>query len=340
MQRMNIATSCNDKYARYLFINLINAHDVLSSKYDVHYYIMHSSISDKNVEKIRAFAAELDLTVHLIHVENDGFLKEVAKHARAADCERFYDGACHLFLPDDVDRVLYVDTGDVLFTSAEYDFYNEDFNGKSLLVTTYWNLKKDRWDFDEFKGLWGGFNSGHMLINVSGMREKGLMPQDYVDYVTKWAAHFPDKEVVYGGDQAFLTAFFAGDIATIEKGNPYNVKVVALKGEQPKTKPKLIHMNGMFGNIKPWEVPFSKPEDLDKLKIVVPTGDSNQPSHDVFFAGYENECIVKWWDYCRDTPVYQELKQEAFESMKLLNLLSGHIRKREKEIASLLASSA
>lgn len=328
--RMNIATSCNDRYARYVFINLINVHEVLSRKYDIHFYLMESNISEENLSKLREFSDKLDFNFHIVHIENDEFLKNIAHYARASDSERFYDGACHLFLPDDLDRVLYVDTGDVLFLSEEYDFYYEDFLGKSLLVSSYWDLKKDRWDFDQLQGLWGGFNSGHMLVNLDQLRRMKLGPQDYINYVEKWARHFPEKNVLYGGDQAFLTAFFAGDISVIKKDNPYNVKVVALNGKIPTTPPKSIHLNAMFGNIKPWEVPFTTSKDLERLKISVPMGGRKGSDFQVYFSKYENECVLKWWDFCKRTPVYDDLKMESYKNMKLLSLLSRYIRDNDK----------
>lgn len=324
-KRINIATSCNERYARFVFVNLANISNVLGAKYDVNFYLIQSEISYDTIKKLENFSKNLNLKFHNIKVEDDAFLQHVANHSRAPDCQRFYDGACHLFLPDNIDRILYIDTGDVLILSDDYDFYFEEFNNKSLLVTTYWKLQENKWDFDKFSGMWGGFNSGHMLVNLKKLREDGVVRSDYINYVNSWKNHFPDKDVLFGGDQAFLTAFFAGDIETIEKPNPYNIKVVALNGVKPELEFKSIHLNGLFGNIKPWQIPFEDFNDLKSLRIFVENAKDDKKK-DVFFSEIECRYLFKWWEFCKETPVYEELKSESRSNNRLLALFARHIR--------------
>jgi lipopolysaccharide biosynthesis glycosyltransferase len=324
-KRMNIATSCNDRYARLVFINLINIHEILTNTYDVHFYLMHSEISEQNLNALKTFSQGLNLTFHSVHVAEREVFNGISRYARAPDIERFYDAACHLFLPDDIDRVLYVDTGDVLFLSDDYGFYFRDFQEKSLLVSTFWRLQPDPWDFDQFQNLWGGFNSGHILINLDRLRRKDVRPHHYKDYVDQWAAHCPEKDVLYGGDQGFLTAFFAGEIGRIKRNNRYSVKVVGLNGHRPVHPPKSIHLNAMFGGIKPWQVPFTKAQDLAKLALSVETINKKTQTPQVYFSDYENECILTWWDFCARTPDYHQLKKASFQSLQLLRLMSNRI---------------
>ncbi|WP_319531318.1 glycosyltransferase [uncultured Cohaesibacter sp.] len=332
-QRMNIATSCNDMYANYVFITLASINSTLARTHDVHFYLMQSAISDEKIASLEKFCDGLDLHFHNVFVDDDEFLAELTFYSRAKDRERYYDGICHLFLPDDIDRIMYIDAGDILFLSEDYPFYFEDFKNKSLLVSTYWNLHKDKWDFQQFDSLWGGFNSGHILIDVQRLRDLKLTPQSYVDYVHEWARQAPEKEHLFGGDQAFLTAFFAGDIATIEKENPYNLKVSALNGIAPDFEPKSIHFNAMFAGLKPWDVPFRTPKDLlmYKLKLVDKKKKKKgffkkEETYKYSFAGYENECILKWWEVCKTTPVYDELKSASLSSTKFVYALCKHIR--------------
>lgn len=324
-KRINITTSCDERYAPLVHVNLINIHEVLAPRYKVHFYLMHGGLSQEVLRSLTAFAATLDLEFHCVHVQETGMFRTIADHARAPDCERFFDAACHLFLPQDIDRVLYVDTGDVLFQGTPYPFYFKDFEEKSLLVTTWWKLPQDPLDFDSHQNLWGGFNSGHMLINLERMRMRALRPQDYIEHVNRWAAHFPEKEVLYGGDQAFLTCFFAGEIGTIRRKNPYNVKVVDRNGIAPETPPKSIHLNAMFGNIKPWQVPFVDPGDLDQLSLSVDRINPQTGTPQVYFTGWENDCIRSWWDYCARTPIYERLKAASLRDMTLMRLMARHI---------------
>ncbi|MEY8880073.1 glycosyltransferase [Donghicola sp. XS_ASV15] len=335
-KRMNIATSCNDRYARLVFVNLLNIHEILCQTYDVHFYLMQSEISEPTLAALTDFADGLDLTFYNVHVTERAMFESMSRYARAPDIERFFDAACHLFLPKDIDRVLYVDTGDVLFLSDDYGFYFRDFKDKSLLVTTYWRLPEDPLDFDQFQHLGGGFNSGHILINLERLRARGLRPQHYANYVERWAAHIPGKEVLYVGDQGFLTAFFAGEIGKIKKKNRYNVKVVDLNGQTPDMNPKSIHLNAMFGNIKPWQVPFTSPQDLDRLELAVETINPKTQTPQRYFTGYENSCILTWWDFCARTPVYEELKRKSLRDMTLLRLMSQRISTQASALRDLI----
>lgn len=311
--RLNIATSCDNGYAQYVFINLSNVDSTLSKNYSVHFYLMHSDISSENVKALEEYASSLSLQFHIVLIDNDRFPKSVVSHSKVKNPERFYDGMCHLFLPDDIDRILYIDAGDVLILSEDYPIYFEEFDDKSLIVSSYWSLHDDPWDFDKFQGPWGGFNSGHIVINLKRLRSLNITPKTYEDYVEKWRLHFPDKPYLYGGDQGFLSAFFAGEMKTSGKGT-YNTKASTPDGKIPSSNSKAIHFNTMFSGLKPWHIPFHRRPDLDKLYMKL-----RRKGKDIFFfSEYENDCIFRWWEFCRDTPVFNKLKAESFQNRKFL----------------------
>jgi len=302
-KRMNIMTSADNNIAKYLFVNLANISEVLTSKYDVHFYLLQKRIESTTLTELSSYSEQVGINFFNIELKDDEFLSELTKYAYFDDRERFYDGVSHLFLPSDINRCLYIDTGDVLFLSSDYPFYDEDFNGKSLLATTYWGLQEDKYNFKSLE-MWGGFNSGHVLFNIERLRKLNYQPQDYVDYVEAWNKACPDLDQLYGGDQAFLTGFFAGDIHIIEKNNPYNIKVSAIKkGEEGKTY-KSVHLNDMYKSIKPWHIPFDTKADMEIYH------------REEIFNRDEIDYIALWWDLCKKTPVYENLKKESFKIVK------------------------
>jgi lipopolysaccharide biosynthesis glycosyltransferase len=49
--------------------------------------------------------------------------------------EAYFSLCCHEYLPADVDRILYIDAGDVIIDGDISDYYFGDFEGKSLIAT-------------------------------------------------------------------------------------------------------------------------------------------------------------------------------------------------------------
>lgn len=332
--RINIATSCNDNYAKFVFVNLANVDEFLGDTYDVHFYLMQKSIAPKTIRKLQKFSKSLKLTFHNIVVTDDDFLKPLAAVARAGDRERFYDGACHLFLPDDLERILYIDTGDVLFSDTTHEFYFQAFEDKCLAVTAHWSVRAKRTNFSKLPNNTGGFNSGHMLINLDRLRTLDIKPDDYVKFIRKWQKRFPDETNFFLGDQAFLTSFYAGEIFALPHPNPYNIKVADLNGQRPAETPKCIHMNNMLIGIKPWEVPFIEPDDLAAFNVTISTKKKERTIDREFFTDYENEWIIKWWDTCKRTPVYDEIKGASLKNRRLLGRIAVFLRRQRESAMS------
>ena len=91
------------------------------------------------MNNLSKYSERKDVKFINVKVDDDEFLSELTSYAYFKDRERFYDGVSHLYLPNDVDRCLYIDTGDVLFLSDDYSFYDEDFNGKMEIAPySYW----------------------------------------------------------------------------------------------------------------------------------------------------------------------------------------------------------
>jgi lipopolysaccharide biosynthesis glycosyltransferase len=61
---------------------------------------------------------------------------EFAKYGKGWAGEAYYSLCAHLLLPKDIDRALYLDAGDTLVVNDIEPYYNCDFQGKSLMVTS------------------------------------------------------------------------------------------------------------------------------------------------------------------------------------------------------------
>lgn len=110
--------------------------------------------------------------------------------------EAYYSICAHLLLPDNIDKILYIDAGDILIMGDIEDYYHYDFQGKSLVVTgRRYKLREGNLeqfsteDLSDWKGgffeiLRGVFNSGSYVMNLDQMRKDKRTLGDYL-YLSK-----------------------------------------------------------------------------------------------------------------------------------------------------------
>lgn len=137
-------------------------------------YLLHNGISDEALNELKDFI-EKDGN-HFKPIKSDQFFKDSDKVA----ITRYYALEMYLWmfapylLPDDVDRVLYLDP-DIVCINDLKPLYNKNFYGNSFVATNYkyktkWvqpfnNLRLRNFESDDY------FNSGVVLMNLSKLRK-------------------------------------------------------------------------------------------------------------------------------------------------------------------------
>ena len=220
----------------------------------------------------------------------------------------YYSLCAHKYLPIDIDRILYLDTADVIIINSIDDYYFDDFENKTLLVTAnnVYKIKAGKEVLFEKEDLKypqffqaiarGIFNSGSYVINLDKMRQqnsninnyfecskmlydlKEHIPKDYFKGKTN-LGNWGDQ--VYWGDQGFLSLVFVGDVKYFAYPEivdlwymPYNFGVWYFdKTTQPLNYiPAIMHFVGV---LKPWRIEypiflkrFQNKNDLHKLNCV------------------------------------------------------------------------
>lgn len=140
-------------------------------------YLLHAGISDSSLKDLRLFI-ESKGNHELIDIYSKNFFKSSDKIA----ITRYYAIEMYLWmfapylLPDEVDRVLYLDP-DVICTQDISSFYNQSFDGYSFIATNYkyktkWiqpfnNLRLRNFESEDY------FNSGVVLMNLKKLRQVG-----------------------------------------------------------------------------------------------------------------------------------------------------------------------
>lgn len=242
---------------------------------DIDFFFLHSHVSRNNIEMLEALCEELEnCKIHFreILVPHAEVYSELAEYGTGQTGEAYYSLCSHLLLPDEIDRVLYLDAGDTLIVGDIAPYYHYDFQGKSLVATGSrykpYNGNLELFSADDL-GDWkeglpgilrGIFNSGSYMMNLDKMRKDERTLADYQYLSLKLRELFgDDNHNIYWGDQGLLSATFVGDVRYYgfpEIRNlwymPYNFCLwyYDRMNEKPNYSPAILHFAGTA--FKPW----------------------------------------------------------------------------------------
>ena len=248
MKTINIMTSCDGNSMKFIPVQLESIAANLSDR-KINFYLFHDGKNIAYVNKLRKIKYN-NIKFHDIIVDDTQIYDEIAKMGGGWCGAAYYSLCAHKYLPKDTDRVLYLDTADILIINKIDDYYFDDFEDKMLIVTTLRYKLRDsgirssdveelfrdaelyqRKDLSEgeyfAKIAHGLFNSGSYVINLDKMRKSSYDIKDYLiqaktfyesrDIIPK--KYFEGKkdlgqwgDQVYWGDQGFISLLFVGDI--------------------------------------------------------------------------------------------------------------------------------
>lgn len=268
-------TSCDERLSRYVAVQLQSIADNLPDHL-VHFYLFHSRISEKSLEFLESISRFYqNIVFHVVRIPDPEQYNELAKYSRSSQIggwggEAYYSFCAWQFLPETLDRILYIDAGDVLITDDISPYYFGDFDNKSLLVTgTVYKIQDGLpalLDSDDlltpplFKAVCRGlFNSGSYMLNLEKMRRDAVCIQQFIEFSKTLYQINNDSNYVYFGDQGLLSAVYLGDIryfgypeTTDIWTMPYNFCMWYFdqKREKPAYKPRILHYAAV--PFKPW----------------------------------------------------------------------------------------
>lgn len=275
----NIMTSCDDTLAPYVAVGLTAmAYSLKGASVD--FFFLHSKVSKKNIEMLSALCEKLEngkIHFHEIVVPDTEIYDELAYYGNGWAGEAYYSLCAHLLLPEDVDRVLYLDAGDTLVIGDIDPYYNYDFQGKSIVATSIrYKLLNDMLEpltaedlgdlNEELPGILRGiFNSGSYMMNLDKMREDKRTLADYQYLAAVLRGLFGEQNhQIYWGDQGLLSASFVGDIRYYGFPEIRNLWYMPFNfctwyydrmTKEPDYSPAIIHFAGTA--FKPWDGTYS-----------------------------------------------------------------------------------
>lgn len=204
---MNILFSLNEAYIyplKVLIKSLIDTHPDDSFRF----FVLHAGISEEAIEDLSRFIEEDGNTCVAIYSKD--FFEEADKTA----ITRYYALEMYLWmfapyiLPDDVDRILYLDP-DIIAINAINALYTKDFEGHSFVATNYkyktkWvqlfnNLRLRNFESDDY------FNAGVVLMNLKKLRSIGN-PKEITEAIRE------NKSILILPDQDIFNLIYVNDI--------------------------------------------------------------------------------------------------------------------------------
>ena len=245
---MNILVTLDSNYIFPLTV-LLKSLMITNPESDFDIYVAHSSLSEEDFRKIKS-AVDLSRTkVHSVFVsagilENAPVLKRITK-------ETYYRLLMMDYLPQNIDRVLYIDPDTVVLRDIS-PLYNIDFKSRTIAAAGHTKLFIE--DLNHLRFRTGKesryFNAGVMMVNLRKMRET-VTSETVFNYVKK------NKRWLFLADQDVLNGLFGNDMIPIdecvwnldEKTVIYNRRrVKGLKWVEENTA--IVHFNGKY---KPWK---------------------------------------------------------------------------------------
>ena len=196
---MNIATALNRKYLEYTAVMLCSLCENNHEHIDA--YILHSELTDKDINTLKNSLSKYDITIIPLMINRSDFDTRLPRNSQWS-IETYYRLMLMDILPDNIDRILYLDV-DLIINGSVEEFYHVDFKGYEVIVADDSNDKRSRDTFgskqaEMFKDMLDNgfryFNADVMLFNVQEIRKTHNF-NTYMKAVEEW--DYAKKTIFY-----------------------------------------------------------------------------------------------------------------------------------------------
>ena len=158
-------------------------------------YVMHSSLTSEELTLLDEYAAGLGHNLEEIKVDDDAFSEAptLLHYTKAM----YYRLLAHTVLPQDLDRILYLDP-DILVINSVKELYGLDMNGHLYAAASHSiasrhlnQLRLAPYEIVQY------YNSGVLLMNLPLVRER-VDENEIYDFVEKFRTRLvmPDQDVL------------------------------------------------------------------------------------------------------------------------------------------------
>lgn len=252
---MNILVTLDSNYIKPLKV-MLKSLFLNNQKEIFSIFLMHSSLTDEELDHLRNYIDSHGSKVEIIYVDNSCF-SDAPSHLYYTK-EMYYRLLAYKFLPDDLERILYVDP-DILVINPIRELYNIDIN-EYLYASAYHDIvslkaiNKIRlfpYEIDAY------YNSGVLLMNLEQQRQ-------FIDENAIYEFVEKNHSYLVLPDQDVLNALYSKQIKSLdEKLYNYDVRYFNYYKTVSKNKWDMDYLINntvilhFCGKKKPWKKGYS-----------------------------------------------------------------------------------
>lgn len=242
---MNILVAFNDNYAmptRVMLKSLIeNNHEIINV------YVLYVSLTDDSKNDLSTLNTDRSI-LHFIQI--DDHILDKVPFTRFYSAEANIRLFAQLYLPEEVDRVLWLDS-DVIVNGGIGEFYQQSFDGK-LYVAYKDPIQGDSAEKKASLGMPADaiyINSGVLLINLEELRKR-INTEDILNYIN---AYYSRLDFV---DQDVLSGLLYDSIKVLEGEYTYNYFVSNITLQNRRKVYRNVRIIHYAMDRKPWKKGF------------------------------------------------------------------------------------
>lgn len=203
---MNLLFSADHSYKKHL-IECIHSIQRFETKDGYDIYILYSDFTEEDIEEIKERFGTT-IRFHFIYVDKQ-MVTNFPKTKRYPE-EIYYRIYAKQFLPEDIDRILYLDADTIIINPLD-ELYNKEFHDNYYLACTHVRkvlnkINLIRLGIDEKCQY---INSGVMLINLKKLRQEQNL-EEVREYVDK------HKDFLMLPDQDIITALYGNKVGILD----------------------------------------------------------------------------------------------------------------------------
>ena len=222
-----------------------------------HFFIMETNISKKNKERIIKLQKKYNVVIDFLKPRGNEFKEEIFVNMPRYNYEGMLRLLMHEYLPQNINRILYLDA-DIVVMGNLYSYYYQDFENKHIIVHATKRDGSGNYTFDIESGLYELtniklpedeliFNNGVFLANLPLWR-KDITEDTYLRCLKT------NKNDISFIDQDLMNLVFLGKAKKFIDRNynctyRYSIKLPKNYFNYIKNNTKILHF---VEKIKPW----------------------------------------------------------------------------------------
>ena len=195
MGELNVLYAFNDKYAPFAGVSILSLLMNNKSMDRIRLFCVIDSVSKENIDKLRITVADFAREIVLIDATDvNNILEKLGVPQYRGSYATHYRKFFHLFLPEDVHRLLYIDS-DSIVPGDLSDLATKDFMEKCVMVSldTLGQRYKELLGFQPEETY---FNAGVTFIDVDAWKERKYAER-LIDHITNIRSSYcnPDQDL-------------------------------------------------------------------------------------------------------------------------------------------------